>query len=196
MKKLLPLLLILSFTIKAQDVTIGEQTWTSKNLDVSNYRNGEAITLAQTDSEWKAAGEKGKPAYCYYQKKGSNYGKLYNWYAVIDSRGLAPKGYHIPTDDEWTKLKDYLGEAGTKMKSNSGWQNNGNGSNSSGFAGLPGGHRLDGGFVGVGTYGYWWSSTRNFAKSAWGFYLTYFSGDFYNFNNDKRDGFSVRCLRD
>ena len=65
MKKLMPFLLIHSFTIKAQDVTIGEQTWTSKNLDVSNYRNGEAITLAQTDSEWKAAGEKGKPAYCY-----------------------------------------------------------------------------------------------------------------------------------
>jgi uncharacterized protein (TIGR02145 family) len=129
-------------------------------------------------------------------KKRQQLWQLYNWYVVIDSRGLAPKGYHIPTDDERTKLKDYLGEAGTKMKSNSGWQNNGNGSNSSGFAGLPGGHRLDGGFVDVGSYGYWWSSTRNATKSAWGFYLTYFSGDFYNFNNDKRNGFYVRCLKD
>ena len=127
MKKLLSLILLLSFTIKAQDVTIGTQTWTSKNLNVSKFRNGEAIPLAKTTAEWELALDKKQPAWCYYENKGENgttYGKLYNWYAVTDPRGLAPNGYHIPTDAEWTILTDYLGGdtiAGTKMKSTSGW---------------------------------------------------------------------------
>ena len=120
-------LILLSFTIKAQDVKIGTQTWMSKNLDVSKFRNGEAIPLAKTNAEWAKAGENKQPAWCYYENKGENgttYGKLYNWFAVNDPRGLAPSGYHIPTDAEWTILTDYLGGdsiAGAKMKSTSGW---------------------------------------------------------------------------
>jgi uncharacterized protein (TIGR02145 family) len=97
----------------AQSVTIGTQVWTTKNLDVATFRNGDAIPQAKTDEEWETAGENSQPAWCYYENNAANgtkYGKLYNWFAVIDSRGLAPKGYHIPTDDEWKVLSTFLGE--------------------------------------------------------------------------------------
>ena len=110
----------------AQTVTIGNQTWTTKNLDLATFRNGDAIPQAKTNEEWSAAGRNKQPAWCYYDndpKNGTKYGKLYNWYAVNDSRGLAPAGYHIPTDEEWTVLHDFLGgtrgylhSAGEKMK--------------------------------------------------------------------------------
>ena len=109
MKKLLSFLLLLSFTIKAQDVTIGKQTWATKNLDVESYRNGDAIPQVQDNTAWENLTT---GAWCYYQNKAANgtkYGKLYNWYAVNDPRGLAPNGYHIPTDVEWTILTDNLG---------------------------------------------------------------------------------------
>jgi len=110
----------------AQQIKIGAQTWAAKNLDVSSFRNGDAITEAKTTAEWTAAGEQGKPAWCYYENdpaNGAKYGKLYNWYAVNDPRVLAPKGWHMPSDEEWTILTDYLGGengAGTKMKSSNG----------------------------------------------------------------------------
>ena len=200
MKKLFSLLLLLSFTIKAQDVRIGNQVWTSKNLDVSKFRNGEAIPLAKTKAEWELAGKKMQPAWCYYENKtanGTTYGKLYNWYAVNDARGLAPKGYHIPTDAEWTILTDNLGEeAGTKMKSTSGWKNEGNGSNSIGFAGLPGGCRTnDGRFCNIGNNGYWWSSSGHNVFFAWCHNLFSNNGNVYRNDYLEQDGYSVRCLR-
>jgi uncharacterized protein (TIGR02145 family) len=96
----------------SQDVKIGTQVWMSKNLDVSTFRNGEAIPEAKSKEEWAKAGVNRQPAWCYYDndsKNGKVYGKLYNWYAVNDSRGLGPKGYHIPSDAEWTILTDMLG---------------------------------------------------------------------------------------
>ena len=200
MKKLLSLLLLLSFNIKAQDVTIGVQTWASKNLNVSTYRNGDKIPQVQDDNAW-AKLKTG--AWCYYENKtanGTTYGKLYNWYAVNDPRGLAPKGYHIPKDAEWTMLTDYLGGdsmAGTKMKSTSGWKNNGNGTNSSGFNGLPGGYRgSDGDFNGIGVVGFWWSSSEGNTDYAWCRGLSNGDGLLDGGYNPKHFGFSVRCLRD
>ena len=114
--------------VLSQDITIGTQTWTNKNLDVSTFRNGEAIPEAKSKEEWSKAGDNETAAFCYYEydsKNGKVYGKLYNWYAVNDSRGLAPKGYHVPSDDEWTILTDFLGGsdiAGKKMKSKDGWK--------------------------------------------------------------------------
>ena len=102
------------------------------NLDVDRFRNGDPIPHAQTEEEWLYAGENGQPAWCYYDndpKNGKKYGKLYNWYAVNDYRGLAPKGYHIPSDEEWSVLTRFLGGvyiAGDKMKSTTGWDNNEN----------------------------------------------------------------------
>ena len=110
-----------------ETVKIGTQEWMTKNLDVATFRNGDPIPEAKTDEEWKKAWEEGKPAWCYYDNdpaNGKKYGKLYNWYAVNDSRGLAPHRYHIPSDKEWWKLINFLGGksvAGAKMKSTSGW---------------------------------------------------------------------------
>jgi uncharacterized protein (TIGR02145 family) len=182
----------------------------TKNLDVATFRNGDPIPEAKTDEEWKKAGDNKQPAWCYYNNdpaNGEKYGKLYNWYAVNDSRGLAPVGYHIPSDAEWTKLTDFLGGAkvaGKKMKSTSGWMKNGNGKNSSGFFGLPGGIRFSGGlFDVVGLYGFWWSSTENNVRpsllgSASYREMSYGNGrvtgdDIVNF---WENGNSVRCLRD
>jgi uncharacterized protein (TIGR02145 family) len=186
----------------SNEVTIGTQVWTTKNLDVSTFRNGDPIPEAKTMEEWQKAGKNKQPAWCYYDNDPSNgakYGKLYNWYAVNDPRGLAPNGYHIPTDAEWTILEEYLGkDAGEKMKSTSGWKDNGNGTNSSGFSGLPGGFRYDDGTFGsVGKDGYWWSSTEVSTFSAWYRYLFYYDGNVYRAIYFKKEvGLSVRCLRD
>ncbi len=181
-------------------VTIGTQVWTSKNLNVDTYRNGDEIPQVQDANAWSNLTT---GAWCYYTNDASNgtkYGKLYNWYAVHDPRGLAPKGYHIPTDAEWTKLTDYLGgeeEAGTKMKSTSGWYNNGNGTNSSGFSGLPGGfHNSNGSFSNIDYIGYWWSSAEGSTDGAWARSLFFNDGYVSRNASYKRSGFSVRCLRD
>ena len=177
---------------------IGTQTWTTKNLDVTTYRNGDAIPQVQDAKAWENLRT---GAWCYYENNtanGSSYGKLYNWYAVNDPRGLAPKGYHIPSDAEWTKLSDNLGdEAGTKMKSSSGWKNNGNGTNTSRFAGLPGGFRsYDRDFFNIGAGGYWWSSSEFNTSFAWYRNLYFNDGNVNRDNANKHYGFSVRCLRD
>jgi len=182
------------------EVAIGKQIWTSKNLNVTTYRNGDVIPQVQDANAWANLST---GAWCYYENNtanGSSYGKLYNWYAVNDPRGLAPKGYHIPTDNEWTILSENLGgtsEAGTKMKSSSGWKNNGNGTNTTGFAGLPGGYRYSfGNFYFVGANGYWWSSSESNTDNAWYRSLDNNFGYVYSYYGNERDGFSVRCLRD
>ena len=185
----------------AQSVTIGTQTWTTLNLDVATFRNGDAIPEAKTIEEWAAAGDNKQAAWCYYENNAANgtkYGKLYNWYAVNDSRGLAPLGYHIPSDTEWTKLSDYLGgeeSAGKKMKNLSGWLDEGNGNNSSGFSGLPGGFCV-GNFRYVGDFGVWWSASEYDDSDAWGLGLVSAYSNLHRDNSIKSFGFSVRCVKD
>jgi uncharacterized protein (TIGR02145 family) len=188
---------------QVKEVKIGTQVWMDKNLDVTTFRNGDSIPQVKTDKKWKKASKKKQPAWCYYNnepQKGQKYGKLYNWYAVNDARGLAPQGYHIPTDNEWTTLTTYLGGeevAGTKMKSTSGWDAYGNGSNVSGFYGLPGGYRNSSGtFSDVGGSGCWWSSTENDTVSSWNRYLNFYFGIVGRGDLSMGDGFYVRCLRD
>ena len=185
------------------EVTIGQQVWMTKNLNVATFRNGDPIPQAKTDEEWVKAGENQQPAWCYYDNDPKNeeiYGKLYNGYAVNDKRGLAPEGYHVPTDAEWTQLSDYLGGedvAGKKMKSTSGWIENGNGSNESGFNGLPGGFRYNSGaFSDQGNVGYWWSASETNADYAYGRGLYHVLDCLGRDSYGKEAGFSVRCLRD
>lgn len=181
-------------------VTIGNQIWMVQNLNVDKFRNGDPIPEAKTDEEWKKASENEQPAWCYYDNdpaNGSKYGKLYNWYAVNDSRGLAPARWHLPNYFEWNTLKNNLGyDAGKKMKSTSGWIENGNGTNESGFSGLPGGYRKsDGTFRRIGVQGSWWSSSYN--NIAWYRYLDYLNSIVLrDFSASKGIGQSVRCLRD
>ena len=164
----------------------------SQNLDVSNFQNGDSIPEAKNESEWKKAGELRQPVWCYYNNDSSNekkYGKLYNWYSINDKRGLAPEGWHIPGEAEWTKLTNELGgeeTAGLKIKYNK-----------AGFNGLLSGFRdSDGKFYNDGFVGYWWSSTESLPATAWCYSITYFS-DAFNIDNsgDKKKGFSVRCIR-
>jgi uncharacterized protein (TIGR02145 family) len=203
--KLIVLFLLVTLDLLAQikDVKIGKQVWMIKNLNVSSFRNGDAIPQAKTDAEWEKAANNKQPAWCFYENDsviGAKYGMLYNWYAVNDPRGLAPVGYHIPSHDEWTKLIDYLGGengSGTKMKSKTGWDENGNGNNTSGFSGLPGGIRYDDGiFDNFGGNGFWWSSTAYNISDAWYTGLDFYSGDVFENDGSKQVGFSVRCLRD
>ncbi len=183
-------------------VKIGEQCWTQKNLNVSKYRNGDPIPQVQDPTDWAALKTGG---WCYYENKTANgtvYGKLYNWYAVKDPRGLAPAGYHIPTDAEWITLTTALGGepvAGGKMKSTGTilWYSPNTGaSNSSGFTGLPGGYRISNGtFDLLRADGSWWVAS-DYGLAAYFHYL-YCRDDYaYRSDRDKEYGFSVRCLKD
>lgn len=204
---LLALLLLVNAGI-AQTVTIANQVWMTKNLNVDKFRNGDPIPQAKTDAEWEAAEKNKQPAWCYFNNDPANsekYGKLYNWHAVNDSRGLAPAGYHISTDEEWKILDKYLGFDSKKIKNTSGWDSyttggvshSGNGTNSSGFSALPGGSRTTNGtFYGIGIRGYWWTSAEQDSGLAWGRHLRS-NLDFVNrWPQDKKFGFSVRCLKD
>jgi uncharacterized protein (TIGR02145 family) len=190
--------------VPSETVRIGDQEWMTTNLSVSRFRNGDPIPEAKTAEEWEQAGKQQRPAWCYFEndpENGKLYGKLYNWYAVIDPRGLAPEGWRIPNNNDWSELADRYGgirKAGSMLKSAAGWGATGNGTNESGFAGLPGGIRTDrGDFVDGGVYGYWWSTTELNGSYAFYRYLYCRSGKLFSYvNYFKSSGFSVRCLRD
>jgi len=185
-------------------IVIGTQQWMSMNLDVAFYRNGDPIPQVTDPTAWAGLTT---GAWCYYNNDpilGNKYGKLYNWYAVNDPKGLAPQGWHIPSDAEWTTLVNTLGGelvAGGKMKEPGtvNWTAPNEGAdNSSGFAVLPGGNRTNnnGTFLNVGNNGSWWSATEFNSSNAWSRGLTYSFGGVGRGANNKRGGFSVRCLRD
>jgi uncharacterized protein (TIGR02145 family) len=176
-------------------VAIGDQCWFAENLRSDNYRSGAAIPGNLTGGQWKTTTAGAQAVYENDPKRLSTYGRLYNWYAVNDARGLCPSGWHVPSDEEWTVLTDGLGGervAGEQLKTDS-W----GGTNASGFSALPGGARNDynGYFDDLGASGYWWSSSPS-GSNAWYRYLN--SGDSYVFRNynSVRYGFSVRCVRD
>jgi len=192
-------------------ITICSQVWTTTNLNVSTYRDGTPIPQVTDQTAWASLTT---GAWCYYNNSTSNgttYGKLYNWYAVAGihnvasatnpalRKNLAPTGWHVPTDAEWTILTNCLGGetvAGGKMKATTGWNAPNTGAtNSSGFTGLPGGYRYDdGAFVGIGDGGRWWSASEYGAAGAWGRGLIYGGGAAYRDNGSKSGGFSVRCV--
>lgn len=196
-------------------VTIGSQIWMAENLKVTHFQNGNPITNIMDNTEWKNATSS---AFCNYNNDINNaslYGCLYNWYAVSDSRNIAPVGWHVPTDDDWKLLEMYLGMTqvqadgvgmrgtteGGKLKESgtTHWNSPNTGAtNSSGFTCLPGVLRY---YLGafntdLGNNAYLWSSTEQDANNAWGRHL------YYNFANSDRGyyykygGYSVRCVKD
>lgn len=169
-------------------IKIGSQEWASEDLRVTKFRNGEDIPLVTDNEEWAKLDT---AAHCITPK--GNY--LYNWYAVNDPRGLAPEGFHVPSDEQWTQLTEFLGGeevAGVAMKSEE-W----NGTNSSGFSALPSGFRFYsfGYFGNEGDYGYWWSSSAYGSTNAWFRYLYSGNGSVFRSSYYLRGGFSVRCLK-
>jgi uncharacterized protein (TIGR02145 family) len=182
-------------------VKIGTQVWMSENLNIDHFRNGDSIPEARTAAEWRWAAKQKKPAWCYYDNNPTNaktFGKFYNWYAVNDQRGLSPSGYHIPSVSEWMMLKNTLGsEAGTKMKSASGWKDNGNGTNSSGFNAQPIGTRdYQGYFDYYSSYCSFWSSSESSEGTAWEYGMAYWNDAVLRYDHSKCVGMSVRCVKD
>jgi len=202
-----------------ETVELCNQIWMRKNLDVTTYRNGEPIRHCETAAEWQGAYSKEEGAWCYYNNSdslGEIYGKLYNWYAVNDPRGLAPEGWHIPTDEEWKTLEMCLGMSQTEADG-SGWRGTDQSSQlagradlwqdgnletnanfgTSGFSALPGGGRgSNGAFDDIGCNAYWWSSSEYDATLAWIRILYFLNSKVYRSSRDKDYGFSVRCVKD
>lgn len=194
-------------------VTIGDQVWMAKNLNVSRYRNGDPIPQVQDSLEWSNLTT---GAWCYYKNNTANgpiYGKLYNWYAVNDPRGLAPEGYHIPSYNEWSIMRVYIGgdtvnftsqearklkEVGTEH-----WLSNNGATNETGFTALGAGVR---GIIGDGSLGgkflhqliitIWWSSTAYNNYGAYHFLLDYSEDTMGGDSDPFESGFSVRCIKD
>jgi len=185
-----------------ETVTIGKQIWMIRNLNVTTFRNGDPIFQAKNDIEWLEASKAKKPACCFQDFHPANearYGRLYNWYAVGDPRGISPEGWHVPNDREWLELIDFCGEqlAGRKLKSTQGWQNRNNGTNESGFTGLPGGGcTYGGGFIFQHQYGFWWGSTVDKYGAPSTLVLFDMSPSVGRYNYDQSLGQSVRCLKD
>jgi len=194
-------------------ITANDQIWMTRNLDVDHYRNGDPIPQVTDSTEWANLST---GAWCYYGNDSINgiiYGKLYNWYAVADPRGLAPLGWHVPSDGEWNKLIKYIDQsadttsfnynttAGGSMKEvgTSHWISPNTGAtNSSGFGALPGGVRSgDSYFVNIRNEGWWWSSTTDDSTSTSSVLgLYYFNFNIAKYNFVKTGGASVRCLKD
>jgi uncharacterized protein (TIGR02145 family) len=183
-------------------------------LKVIRYRDGDSIIHETDNNTWDS---QNSGAYCAYDNETGNadiYGLLYNWYTVIDSRKIAPAGWHVPSDDEWKQLEIHLGmseseadspewrgtDVGGKMKTTGieYWNNpNVGATNESGFCALPGGFRDGMGLFGsLGYNTYFWSSTKYNDRFVWGRRLNSFHSDIYRGVNSKGSGFSVRCIKD
>ncbi|MEI6089179.1 MAG: fibrobacter succinogenes major paralogous domain-containing protein [bacterium] len=196
------------------EIAIGTQTWMCKNLDVDHYRNGDSIPQVMDNTEWAKLKTGG---WCYYNNdtnNGQTYGKLYNWYAVNDPRGLAPDGWHVPNDEEWQTLEMYLGmtqsqanstqwrgtDEGGKLKETgtTHWKSPNEGAtNESGFSALPGGVRHNTGeFRDVGGSGAWWNSSELYSNTAWYRHIVNHYPYIVRFWFSKVDGMSVRCVKD
>ena len=197
-----------------QTVKIGDQWWMMENLKVTHYRNGDPIPHVTDGSTWSGLST---GAYCEYDNNPANpatYGRLYNWYAVDDSRNIAPEGWHVPTDEDWQQLEMYLGmsssevegiglrgtDEGGKLKEAGTvhWNlPNEGATNESGFMALPGGYRdYSAVYFKMGDDGEFWSSTGWSSVTAFNRILRYDEQLIGRINIDKKSGYSVRCIRD
>jgi uncharacterized protein (TIGR02145 family) len=200
-----------------QAVLIGNQCWMMENLKVTHYRNGEEIPYVEDGFSW---GEITTGAFCtYYFEEDSTalYGRLYNWYAVDDSRGIAPEGWHVPTDAEWKQLEMYLGmsqgeadaedwrgtDEGGKLKEvgTMHWSSPNTGAtNESGFTAIPAGARFhEGSFASIHQGAFFWSSTAwepGPFGTAWYRVLSYDNSQVYRTYYKMKGGYSVRCVKD
>jgi uncharacterized protein (TIGR02145 family) len=197
---------------KIKTVQIGNQTWMVENLNTEFFANGDPIPHAETEEEWAEASQNFEPAWCYYDndpENGKKYGRLYNWYAVNDPRGLAPDGWRIPSEDDFNSLFSFIEEDDEvndfKLKCAEGWGPDSDATNETGFTALPGGYRNDSdGFIGVydmdcpeDSYAAWWSASEIEGDPVMAAYrgIEYeFDGYTMFWESDKGTGYSVRCI--
>ncbi len=183
-------------------VIIGTQIWMAENLRTTIYRNGDPIANATSNAEWAVLNN---GAFCNYNLTENidtiaTFGRLYNWYAVSDSRNIAPEGWHVPTDDDWIILTTHLGGvdiAGGKIKETgtSHWKDPNNATNETGFTALPGGI-LSSEFLIIGEGCNFWSSTESAYGSAWDRNMWHSNIDIGRNDSPVSAGFSVRCVKD
>ena len=193
-------------------VEIGGQCWFADNLATDQYRNGDPIPTGLDNATWSTTTNGAFAIYNNDPANDATYGKLYNWYTTVDSRGLCPAGWHVPTDCEWMYLEGSLGMStqqqettgyrgtneGGAMKATTNWASPNTGvTNSSGFTALPSGYRsFDAAYDNVGNFGVWWSGTEVDSDTAWTRVLFYNDSRVYRTNDIKSGGFGVRCVRD
>jgi len=198
-----------------QTVTIGTQVWMVENLKVTHYRNGDAIPNETDNTTWAGLST---GAYCNYNNDEGyvgTYGRLYNGFAVLDGRNIAPAGWHVPTDAEWKQLEMYLGMSQTEADASSRWRGTDEGgkikeagtthwnspntgaTNESGFTALPGGYRtVIGGYTSMVSSAYFWSSTEPTSGMAWNRYVNLANAGIHRSYLSEIGGFSVRCVKD
>ena len=178
------------------------QEWMVENLRANKYCNGDSIPNIKDSDEWESLTNGAWSHYANNVQNEEAFGKLYNWYSVEDDRNICPCGWHVPSNDEWNNLIDYLGgqvKAGGKLKSTDTlyWNSpNHYASNKIGFYGLPGGTRFNGNFVDRGLHGLFWSSTEYYPPSVRGFGLGQQIEHIFRKDVNKKRGMSVRCIKD
>ncbi|MCW3110912.1 MAG: repeat-containing protein [Segetibacter sp.] len=182
-------------------IHILKQTWLAENLNTSHFRNGDSIPELKTAAEWKKAGEEGRPGWCYYRNNpfNSKYGKLYNGYVVSDPRGLAPVGFHIATDEEWTMLTKPLYKGAASLKAQDSWADYYYGNNELGFAAIPAGKRNGNGeFENQNIEANWWCAFEagNTTSQGWVKNIFYTRSTIDKASMGKAEGFSIRCVKD
>ena len=184
---------------KYRTIQIGTQTWMAENLKSTRYNDGTDIPFVLDVSAWALLTT---PGYCWYNNDSVGYGAIYNWYTVNTGK-LCPEGWHVPSDEEWTTLTDFLGgksSAGGKLKETgtSHWLDPNTGAtNESGFTGLPTGYRnYGGGFSSIKNYGFWWTSTEWSSTGAWYRDVNFSYTSVDRSNSNKKSGATVRCLKD
>lgn len=186
-------------------IAIGTQTWMAENLKTAKYNNGDLIgtttpaildIIAEADPKYQWS-------YDGTESLVPTYGRLYTWYAVSDSRQICPTGWHIPSDEEWRILRDFLGGSsvsGAKLKESGliNWaEPNRDASNETGFTAIPGGYRYAGyGFQNLGIEGSWWSSTYYDVNAVWAWSMNNTTGDITRGVGEDYNGLSVRCVKD
>lgn len=188
-----------------EGVKIGNQIWTTQNLEVTKFRNGDPIDQVNSIDEWKEYLENEKPAWCYFDfdsEYGKKYGKMYNRYAVEDSRGLAPEGWHIPSKEEWEQLAGFLedkhgGKVGKKSENTGIWEHS---ENKPSFSGVTGGNlnfQSIVGFQNKGKYALWWGVNKkeDGSKNLTHVFVSGNFGSFKAINYDDRNGNYVRCIK-
>ena len=186
-------------------VKIGHQEWSSENLNVDHFNNGDEIQQVESAEDWLKCLENKTPAWCYYDNdpdKGDTYGKLYNAYAVMDVRGIAPEGWHIPSTEQWSELVEFLGGASTAgklLKSSSGWLEDGNGTDIHSFGALPGGKRTPSTaeYQKCSKYGLWWSASQvsKINTMVWAYNMCSLNDEVDRSGYNPLCGFSVRCVK-